>query len=278
MKIIDKYLFIQMLQIIFPIYIISFFFYIKKVIAKMYVKIKNKNIKIKKITNKITIYNYKKENNKFIVIINGGGLIFDDITDLVIINNLLSKLNNYNIIVISYNLFNKISDTSKEVNNTFKVLLQYNFNIEIFIGNSIGCTLLLELFKVYKQFTDKKVILSSPIVNFNVTYNKKKNNDFINYNFYNYVKTKYFDYNISINYDNLPKSLIICGSNELFYYDIIDFHKKCKNSELYCIKNGVHSEYIIYGLLNLPEIKNISNKIINFITNKNYQESNLSFE
>jgi hypothetical protein len=80
-----------------------------------------------------------------------------------------------------------------------------------------------------------------------------------------YIKNKYYDKNIIINYNLLPNILIICGSNEIFYDDIIDFHNKCKNSDLYCIKNGIHSEYILYGLFNLKKINKITDKIINFI-------------
>jgi hypothetical protein len=149
MKIINKYLIILLL------YIICLILYIIRILLYQ-TYIKNTNIKIKKLTNKITVYNYNK-NNKTIVIINGGGLLFYDITDIVIINNILKKINNYNIVVIKYDLFNKISHTIYEVTNTFRLLLTYNFNIKVFIGNSIGCTILLELFNIYKQFTKKKI-------------------------------------------------------------------------------------------------------------------------
>jgi hypothetical protein len=266
MKIINKCLFIQIIQIIFPLYFICFFLYIIKLLG--YIYIKNKNIKIKNLTDKINIYNYNQNNNS-IVIINGGGLIFEDCTDITIVNNILPKLNNYNIIVIKYNLFNKLSETIKEVNNTFKLLLTYNFNIKVFIGNSIGCTILLELFKIHKQFIKEKLILLSPVVNRNVKYNKNTKKDFINYNIYNYIKNKYYDKDIIIDCNSLPNTFIICGENEIFYYDIINFHNKCKNSKLYCIKNGVHSEYIIYGFLNLSKINKITNEIISFIGNDN---------
>ena len=67
-------LFIQMLQIILPFYFICFVLYIKKLLANIY-------IKNKKLTDKISIYNYNKKNKKNIIIINGGGLFFNDITD-----------------------------------------------------------------------------------------------------------------------------------------------------------------------------------------------------
>ena len=264
MQIINKYLFIRMLQYILPFYVIYFILYIIKLLANIYIQ--SKNIKIEKLTDKITVYNYDP-NNKSIVIINGGGLIFDDITDIIIINNILPKLNNYNIIVIKYDLFNKLSETIEEVNNTFNLLLTYNFNIKVFIGNSIGSTILLDLFKIHKQFTKEKLILISPIVNHNVECNKNMNLDFINYDFYNFLKNRYYDTNINIDYDLLPNTFIICGGNEIFYYDIVDFHNKCKNSELYCIENGVHSEYILYGFFNFCETNKITNKIISFIEN-----------
>lgn len=264
MQIINKYFYIRMLQYILPFYVIYFILYVKKLVATIYIQ--TKNIKIKKLTDKITIYNYDS-NNKSIVIVNGGGLIFDDVTDIIIINNILPKLNNYNIIVIKYDLFNKLSKTIEEVNNTFNLLLTYNFNIKVFIGNSIGSTILLDLFKIHKQFTKEKLILISPVVNHNVEYNKNMNLDFINYDFYNFLKNEYYDTNINIDYDLLPNTFIICGGNEIFYYDIVDFHNKCKNSELYCIKNGVHSEYILYGLFNFYETNKITNKIISFIEN-----------
>ena len=125
----------------------------------------------------------------------------------------------------------------------------------------------MELFKIHKQFTKEKLILISPIVNHNVEYNKNINTDFINYDFYNFLKNRYYDININIDYESLPNIFIICGSNEIFYYDIVDFHNKCKNSELYCIENGVHSEYILYGFFNFCETNKITNKIIRFIEN-----------
>jgi len=270
MKIINKYLFIQTLQIILPFYIICFILYVRKLLVQIYIK--NTNIQIKQLTNKIIIYNYNK-NNKTIVVINGGGLFFDDMTDIVIVNNILQQLNNYNVVVIKYTLFNKISDTLQEVNNTFNLLLTYNLDIKVFIGNSIGCTLLLNLFNIHTQFTKEKLILISPIVNYNVKCNKNCKTDFINFIFYNYIKNKYYDKNVIINYNVLPNTFIICGSNEIFYDDIINFHNKCKNSNLYCIQNGIHSEYILYGIISFPflfssnKIKKITNKIINFIKN-----------
>ena len=269
MQLINKYLFVQILQIILPVYLMYFILYIIKLVL-LQIYIKNKNIKIKNLTDKITIYNYNKNNTKSIVVINGGGLIFEDYTDIVIINNILPKLNNYNIIVIKYKLLNKLSKTIEEVHNTFKILLTYNFNIKVFIGNSIGATILLKLFKIYKQFTKEKFILISPIVNYNVKYNKYNKYikaDLINYDFYNYINNKYYDKNIIIDYNSLPNTFIICSSNEIFYYDIVNFHNKCKNSKLYIIKNGCHSEYIMYGFSNSSEINNITDKIINFINN-----------
>ena len=163
-------------------------------------------------------------------------------------------------------LLNKLSKTIEEVHNTFKILLTYNFNIEVFIGNSIGSILLLELFKTYKQFTKKKVILISPIINYNIECNKNRKKDLINYDFYNYIKNKYYDKNIIIDYNSLPNTFIICSSNELFYYNIVNFHNKCKNSELYIMKNAIHSEYIIHGFSNSVKTNKITDKIINFIT------------
>lgn len=264
MKLINN-LFIQMLQVILPLYLLSFIIntinYISKKIFFYY-----KNIKIKCINENLTIYNYNK-NNKTIIIINGGGLIFEDITDITIMNNILPKLNNYNIIVIKYSLLNKLSETIKEINETFKLLLTYNFNIKVFIGNSIGCTILFELFKIYKQFINEKLILISPVVNIDIKYNNNFKKDLINYNFYNYIKKKLYDINVIIDYSILPNTFIICSNNEVFYDDIIDFHNKFKKSKLYCVKNGYHSEYIVYGFFNFYETNNITNKIINFIEN-----------
>lgn len=251
----------RVIQLMLPIYTYYIIFSIYKIFSTLYIK--HKNIKILKLNEQIIIYNYNK-NNKSIVIINGGGLLFEDTTDHVIITNVLNKLPNNNIIVIKYNLFNKFSKTSKEVIDTFNLLLKYNLNIEIFIGNSIGCSLLLELFKVNKQFTDKKLILISPLVNFNLKYNKNINKDAISYDLYNYIKNLFYDREIEIDYNTLPKVFTICGSDEIFYYDIVDFNNKCKNSKLYVIDNGIHSEYIVYNFI---KVRKITNEIINFITN-----------
>lgn len=251
----------RVIQLVLPIYTYYIIFTIYKIFSTLYIKYKN--IKILKLNKKIIIYNYNK-NNKSIVVINGGGLIFEDTTDHIISTKILNKLPNYNIIVIKYNLFDKFSKTSKEVNDTFNSLLKYNFNIEVFIGNSIGCTLLVELFKINKQFTNKKLILISPLVKFDLKYNNNMNKDAINYDLYNYIKNMLYDREIIINYDTLPKVFTICGSNEIFYHDIIEFNNKCKNSKLYIIDNGIHSEYIIYGYF---KISKITNEIINFIMN-----------
>ena len=258
----------QVLQIIIPLYIISF---ILNTSDEFLRKIYTKNIKKININKNITIYNYDK-NNDSIIIINGGGLIFNDVTDMIIINNILPKLNNYNYIVIKYELFNKLSETIEEVKETFKILLTYNLKIKVFISNSIGCLILFELFKTFTQFTEEKFILISPVVNINVKCNKNIKKDILNYTLYNYVKNKYYDKDIIIDYNVLPNMFIICSSNEIFYYDIIDFYNKNKKSKLYCIQNGVHSEYIIYGFLKYSKYQKITNEMINFIEiTKNYK-------
>jgi hypothetical protein len=261
MKIVSINLFIQVLQIILPLYIISFILNTSDNILR---KVYTKNIKKIDINENITIYNYNK-NNDSIFIINGGGLVFNDVTDIIIIYNILPKLNNYNYIVINYNLFNKLSETIEEVKKNFEILLTYNLKIKVFIGNSIGCLILFELFKKFTQFKKEKLILISPVVNINVKCNKNMKKDILNYTLYNYVKNKYYDINIIINYDVLPNMFIICSSNEIFYYDIINFYNKSKNSKLYCIKDGIHSEYIVYGFMNNFKYQKITNEIINFI-------------
>ena len=292
MKIIKKniYLLIRILQNILPLYFIIFLLYIKRAFVQIYINYKIfcfapyfrdpnytlcsicKKIKIIKLNKKIIIYNYNKL-NKSMLIINGGGLISIDLLDIVVIKNILPIMKNYNIIVIKYDLLNKYSETLKDIITTFEILLRYNINIDIFIGNSIGCTLLLDLFNVYKQFKNKKLILISPIVNYDIKYNENVKKDIININFFNNIKNKYYDNIIDIDYDNLPNILIICSTNEIFYYDIINFYKKCKifrftskkKTEIYYIKNGIHSEYTTFGLFNNNKIKEITNRIIHFI-------------
>ena len=254
----------KMAQKILPFYIICFILFLRTILINIYIKYKF-NISVKNLTNKLIIYNYKK-NNKTIVIINGGGLFSDCCTDAIMVNNLLPKLINYNIVVIKYDLFTKYNKVIKDVIDNFKILLTYNFNIKVFIGNSIGATLILDLLNKFKQFTKEKLILISPVVNYNIKYNKNFNKDYIDYNYYYFIKNKYFDNKIQIDYKSLPNTLIILGTDEIFYYDIINFYKKCKeNTEIYYIKNGGHSEYIIYGLCNMCKINNVTNKIINFI-------------
>jgi hypothetical protein len=251
---------IQYLQIILPIYFIILICYIRKLILLIVNKIPTI-----KLNNNVLVLSYNKKFTKNILIINGGGLIIDDATDIIIANNILPYLKEYNIISIKYKLFNNYTDTLNEILNIFASLL--NLNIEIFIGDSIGCTFLLDLFKIYNQYINKKVIFISPIINYNISCNNNIKKDILNILFYNYIKNKYFNNVININYNTIPKIFIICSSNEIFYNDIIKFYNNIRNQkELHVIKNGIHSEYICYGLTNLSKDNNIiTNKIVKFV-------------
>ena len=115
------------------------------------------------------------------------------------------------------------------------------------------------------KYKYKKLILISPCVNFNLLENGNKNKDIVNYNFAKYIFKKYIDKNLIVNSKILPKSLIITSSDELFVYDVIEFHKRLNNSELFILYNCTHSDIIHYGLINKKSVNQTLKVLLNFI-------------
>lgn len=262
LKVYEKIL--NLIQLFYPIYLINKTSLIRRKIILDYLIINNFNyINIFDCIYKIS---YNCNARKHIIIINGGGLIADDCGDLVLSKLLLPYLNNYSIITIKYKLLNKYSNTVDEVINAIKIIENLNISIDMFISDSIGSSLLLESLNYFgMKYKNKKLILISPCVNFNLLENNNKNKDIINYNFCKYIFDKYIDKNFVVNQKILPKNLIIASSNELFEYDILEFYKTLNNSQLFILHNCTHADIIHYGLTNKNSVKQTLKIILNFI-------------
>ena len=133
--------------------------------------------------------------------------------------------------------------------NNFKLLIN-KYNFEIFIGDSIGGTLILDLLNNF-NYSNKKLILFSPLIKYPIQY--KINNDWIDLKYFNNLFDKYYDRNNDFNLENIPNTLLIFGENEIMYNDLIDFNIKGKKI---IIKNGYHIQ---------PLIIKFSNNILQFI-------------
>lgn len=261
-KVYEKLL--NLIQLFYPIYIANKTSLIRRKLILEYLIINN--FKYDRIVDSIYKISYNSNASKNIIIVNGGGLIADDCSDLVLSKLLLPNLNDYSIITIKYTLLNKYSKTVEEVIDLIKIIENLNISIDIFIGNSMGATLLLESLNYFgMKYKDKKLILISPCVNFNLLENGNKNKDIVNYNFAKYIFKKYIDKNLIVNSKILPKSLIITSSDELFVYDVIEFHKRLNNSELFILYNCTHSDIIHYGLINKKSVNQTLKVLLNFI-------------
>jgi len=248
------------IQNIMPVFLISIIFYIVRKILLVYIYINN--FSCKKLFDKTYRITYKSiTNKKNILIVCGGGMIIDDCSDIILAKLLLPKLLDYNIITIKYTLYNKYSSAIDEIINALTKL-----NIDIFIANSFGAALLLDSLRYFdNNYKNKKMILISPMINFDLIPNQNKNRDVLNYYLLKNIINTFIDRPIKINFNNLPKSLIICSSDEIFYNDIVNSYNKLNNSSLHVLNNCTHSDIIIYGLFNKQSTKNTINKIINFI-------------
>jgi hypothetical protein len=224
------------------------------------------NFHYKKLFNNIYLLYYKNISNKNIVVLNGGGLITDDSADLKL-GHLLLKHIDYNIINIKYPLMPKnYNDALNEVIKSLYILIN-NINIDVFISDSMGSSLLLHALDYMGPiFKNSKMIFISPLINFDLKPNSNMNKDFLDFNETKKILYKYKSNN-KIDYVNLPKSLIIAYSNEMFYFDIINFYKKLNNSKLLVEKDCTHADIIHYAFSNKKSVHKITDQIIKFILN-----------
>ena len=118
------------------------------------------------------------------------------------------------------------------------------------------------------QLKNTKMIFISPVVTFDLKINPNMDKDFLDFNSTKELLAKYNNNN-KIDYKNIPNSLIIVYSNEIFYFDIINFYKKLNNSKIIIEKDCEHVDIIHYGLTspNKKSVRNVTNHIINFILN-----------
>jgi acetyl esterase/lipase len=256
-KIIQKYT---------PLIILYILSWIRRELVKIYLKFFN--FHYKKLFKNIYQISYQKIKSKNIVVVNGGGLVVNDMADLKLSYLLLKKID-YNIINIDYPLLpDTYEDALKSVIKSLYLVIN-RIEIDVFISDSMGSSLLLHAFKYVGQyFNNKKMILISPLVNFDLKPNINIDKDFLDYSLTKKVLKKYNNKN-EIDYYNLPKSLVIAYTDEMFYFDIINFYKKLNNSKIIIGKNCKHADIIHYALSspNKKSVHNITNEIIKFILN-----------
>jgi hypothetical protein len=257
--------FLKFLQKHSPLMLLFILSFIRRVIIKIYLRLHN--FYYKKMYKNIYQIFYKIEKSKNIVVINGGGLVVNDMADLKLSYLLLRKIN-YNIINIDYPLLpDAYEDSLKSVIKSLYLLINRN-DIDVFISDSMGSSLLLHAFKyVGKYFNDKKIILISPLVNYDLKPNINIDKDCLDYSLTQRVLKKYNNQN-EIDYEILPRSLVIAYTDEMFYFDIIKFYKKLNNSKLIIEKNCTHADIINNAFkTNKKSVQNITNQIIKFILN-----------
>jgi hypothetical protein len=264
MKIYDKLSYI--IQKYFPLYLIYIIAYIRQKIILNYLVCTQ--INYNKLFDLTYAINYNNNiTDKYIVIINGGGFISDDCAELILSKLLLPKLSDYNIITLKYSLLKNYSEICKEVINSLTKLTKMNLNLEVFVGDSLGGSLILECINHFGSlYKNKKKILISPCVNFNIQENINSNRDCIDFNLCKKLFDKYADKPININF-NLSNTLFIASNHEIFYFDIIDFYKKLNktNNKLLVLKNCKHVDIIHYGFTKKDSVIYTVNNIIDFI-------------
>jgi hypothetical protein len=171
-------------------------------------------------------------------------------------------------------MVNKYSLAVNEITDALSKL-----DIDLFIANSFGAALLLDSLNNFNDsYKNKKMILISPMINFNIKPNQNKNNDILNYYLLKKIINIFIDRTIQINFTNLPESLIICSTNEIFYNDIINFYNKLKKvnkTDLLILDNCIHSDIVVYGLFNKKSTIYTTNIIISkLLNNDNYNLQN----
>jgi hypothetical protein len=121
------------IQKYFPLYVIYIILLIKQKIYLNYLlSIQFNYIRLDDL---IYLINYKNnQSDKYIVIINGGGFISDDCTEIVLSKLLLPKLPKYNVITLKYSLCKNYSEICQEVISSLTKLNERKYNLEVFIS------------------------------------------------------------------------------------------------------------------------------------------------
>jgi hypothetical protein len=180
---------------------------------------------------------YKLNSTETVLIINGGGFIFDDFFDWFIAKKIINKFPNANIITLDYlrnePFDNIVLDASNKINK-----MQLVKPIHLY-AHSAGCALGIALSN-YIFF--KSITFVSPFFSFGKVKDISNNNDILKPNTINYISKKYkIDINKYVSNAKLPiNTKIIFGSKEVMKPNILLFSKIMGIQTVISLKNKIH--------------------------------------
>ena len=224
------------------------------------------NYKLIHLTKTIDLIYYKKEQKlkDAIIIINGGGFIADDNTDLIVGIKLLNLIKKKPIILsLKYKPFDNLEKINNDIIKDYNYI-NNNYNILGIITSSAGTLLLLNLMSQIK--INCKIFFLSPWLN--LKNNVDSNKDYVSVNGINKINNL-----IKINPCQLdkifyyPKIYIISGQDEVLLNEANILFNKFNNSELIIVQGQSHAFLTTYGLFNTKLQKHVLQIIINFLYN-----------
>ena len=235
------------------------------------------NYKLIHLTNTIDLIYHKKDQktNDAIIIINGGGFIADDNSDLIAGIKLLNLIK-YKPIILSlkYKPFDNLEKINNDMIKDYNFIIN-NYNLLGIITCSAGALLTIDLMTKIK--INCKIIFLSPWLNFKNNIDSYK--DFVSVDginkINNLIKIKPCQLDKIIYY---PKIYIISGQDEVLLNEAKILFNKFNNSEIILVQGQSHAFLTLYGLFNTKLQKHVLQIIIKILYNIYYliHVSNLS--
>lgn len=168
-----------------------------------------------------------------VIMVNGGGFIFDDMFDLNYKKVISIKYPNCSIVNLEYPKNRNFDYIYSEFKKNWKKLSHYN--VVCIFAHSAGAGLVLRLSKDYKL---RKVILFSPFINWNNNYQDNVK-DILNIDVLNKI-IYMFNYKTKCNVKNIQNLRIVSGSDEIMLPDVKDFCYENNVTDFTILKNKPH--------------------------------------
>ena len=224
------------------------------------------NYKLIHLTNTIDLIYHKKDQktNDAIIIINGGGFIADDNSDLIAGIKLLNLIK-YKPIILSlkYKPFDNLEKINNDMIKDYNFIIN-NYNLLGIITCSAGALLTIDLMTKIK--INCKIIFLSPWLNFKNNIDSYK--DFVSVDginkINNLIKIKPCQLDKIIYY---PKIYIISGQDEVLLNEAKILFNKFNNSEIILVQGQSHAFLTLYGLFNTKLQKHVLQIIIKILYN-----------
>jgi hypothetical protein len=259
-----KYIFEFILKQFFNFINVKYLSYLALILRKILINTLI-NYKLINFSKTIDLIYHKKELKTInaIIIINGGGFIIDDNTDLIVGIKLLNLMESKPIILsLKYKTFDDLEKINNDIIKDYN-FINNNYNLLGIISSSASALLILNLMSKIK--INCKIIFLSPWLN--LKNNIDSNKDYVSINginkINNLINIKTHKLDKIIYY---PKIYIISGQDEILLNESKILFNKFNNSELIIVYGQSHAFLTAYGLFNTK----LQNKILQIIINLLY--------